>query len=365
MICIRCVMDETDPGITFDENGICNHCSTYLQIAKRALKPYNEIFSIIEQIKADGKEQKYDGAIGISGGKDSSYAAYLAHQFGLRLLAIHFDNGYNTPEGIYNVNAIIDNTGWDFIHKTVDPKEFHSLQLAYLESGVLNLEAISDHAIRATVYKVAAKYKLKYIIKGNNWVTEGILPKAWGYKHVDLMNIKSINRKYGSMPLKTFPMLGPLSWYSLVRQRDVKDIKILNYVDYNVAESTRTLAKEWGLKDYGWKHGESVITRFFQHYILPLRWGYDKRKAHLSSLICSDQISRVEALTILEAQHYESGCLESDYINIISKLGISSKEFKRLMRIPQAKHEDFPSDQWVYNIIKLGRRIVRKMGFKR
>lgn len=363
-ICNRCVMDESDPEITFNENGICNHCTTYHQTAKKALKPYDELPVLMEKIKTEGKGQKYDGAIGISGGIDSSYTAYIAHQFGLRLLAIHFDNGYNTPEGDHNVNAIIDHTEWDFEYKTMDHEELRSLQLAYLNSGVINLEVISDHAIRTTVYKVAAKNNLKYLIKGNNWVTEGILPKAWGYKHVDLKNIKSINRRHGKMSLKTFPMMGPLSWALLVVLRGVKEIKPLNYVNYNVVEAKRTLTKEWGLQDYGWKHGESIITRFYQHHILPLRWGYDKRRPHLSTLICSGQMSRDEAIQILKEEYYDPELLRGDYSFVISKLGITGAEFNRLLNLPHARHEDYATDQWIYNFLKLGRSIARKMGVK-
>lgn len=357
-------MDESDPDITFDENGICNHCTTYYQTAKKALKPYERLPMIMAKIKAEGKGQKYDGAIGISGGIDSSYTAYIAHQFGLRLLAIHFDNGYNTPEGDHNVNAIVENTGWNFEYRTVDPKEFQSLQLAYLESGVINLEAISDHSIRATVYKVAGKHKLTYLIKGNNWVTEGILPKAWGYKHVDLTNIKSINRRHGTMPLKTFPMMGPLDWALLVVLRGVKEIKPLNYVSYNVSSAKKTLADEWDWKEYGWKHGESIITRFYQHHILPLRWGYDKRRPHLSTLICSGQISRNEAIQILKEEYYDPDRLREDRSFVLSQLKITGAEFNRLMNLPHARHEDYSTDQWIYNFLKLGRSIARKMGLK-
>lgn len=357
-------MDESDPEITFDENGICNHCTTYHQTAKKALKPYAELPKIMEKIKEEGKGKKYDGAIGISGGIDSSYTAYIAHQFDLKLLAIHFDNGYNTPEGDHNVKAIVEHTRWDFEHKTMDLEEFHSLQLAYLKSGVTNLEVISDHSIRATVYKVAAKHKLKYLIKGNNWVTEGILPKSWGYKHVDLTNIKSINHRNGGIPLKTFPMMGPLDWALLVVLRGVKEIKPLNYVGYNVEEAKKTLAEDWGWQEYGWKHGESIITRFYQHRILPMRWGYDKRKPHLSTLICSGQISRTEALQILKEEYYDPEHLREDYSFVLNKLGVTESEFNRLMMLPYAKHEDYATDQWVYSFLKLGRSIARKLGFK-
>lgn len=358
-------MDETDSLILFDPlTGYCNHCTTYYEKAKGALKPYSQLENLVKKIKTERASEDYDCLIGISGGFDSSYTAYLSYKFGLRALLTHFDNGYDAPEGIHNVNAILENTGWDYDPRTMNQEEFTDLQRAYLKSGVPNLEVISDHAIRTSGYEVAAEFNIPYMFKGNNWVTEGILPRSWGYRHSDLKNIKDIHRKHGTRPLKTFPTMSiyRLAWADKIK--GIKHIKPLNYINYNWFEAKKTLAEEWGLVDYHSKHWESIITRFYQGYILPTRWGYDKRKPHLSTLICSGQITREQALDKLKEPIYPPHLLREDRSFVLKKLGLDDTEFNNLLELPKARHQDYKTNDLDMKLLRYTLRISRKLGVR-
>ncbi len=357
-------MDTTDKFIVFNKAGACNHGIKYFKDAKFYLSPDKNLPDLMNKIRQDGHGREYDGAIGISGGIDSSKTAYLAHKHGLNLLAIHLNNGYDSPEGTHNVNAIIENTGWDLIYKTLDEAEFTDIQRAYLKSGVMNLEAISDHAIRGTVTRLLRKHKIKYLFGGSNLVTEGIMPSSWTFTFADKTNIKNIHRKFGSLPMKTFPLLGQLEWAAIILLCNIKKVAPLNRIRYNVVESKRLLAKEWGWQDYHWKHGENIMTRFFQHYILPRRCGFYKTKPHLSTLICSGQKTREEALKILkEGSAYSSEMLKNDYEFVINKLGITSDELQKYMSLPVVPHERYGTDGRKKDIMKLGRYVAVKLGF--
>ena len=363
-VCTRCVMDSSDSQISFDENGHCNHCIKYYKDAKYYLSQNKNISDLMNKIKQDGHEKEYDGAIGISGGIDSSKTAYLAHKHGLNLLAMHLNNGYDSPEGTHNVNAIIKNTGWDLIYKKLDEVEFADIQLAYLKSGVMNLEALSDHAIRGTVTRLIRKHKIKYIFGGQNLVTEGIMPRSWTFTFADKTNIKNIHRKFGSLPMKTFPLLGQLEWAAIIFFCNIKKVAPLNWTEYNVSESKKLLAEEWDWQDYHWKHGESIMTRFFQHYILPRRCGFYKTKPHLSTLICSGQKTREAALKIIkEGSAYSSEMLKNDYEFVINKLGITSDELQKYMELPVVPHERYGTDGRKKDIMKLGKYVAKKLGF--
>lgn len=356
-------MDETSPQITFDSiNGYCNYCIEYYVTAKKALKPYSQLKGIINKIKKERRNEDYDCLIGISGGFDSSYTAYLTHSLGLRALLTHFDNGYDAHEGLHNIKSIIENTGWDYEYRTMNQNEFVDLQLAYLKSGVKNFEVISDHAIKTSVYEVAVEFGIPYMIKGNNWVTEGILPSSWGYRHTDLTNIKDIHRKHGNIPLNTFPQMSVLKWIWRDKIQGVKHITPLNFINYNWSKAKKILSKEWGIIDYGQKHGESIITRFYQGYILPLRWGYDKRKAHLSTRICSGQITREKALKELKETIYDPEHLREDYRFVLNKLGLTGEEFNQLMKLPLANHSDYKTNDLTWKLLRYIIRISRKLG---
>jgi len=363
-ICKRCVMDTTDPDIFFDEKGFCNHCNSYFssesKVVVKGEAGKKKLIDIFEQIKESGKGRSHDCVLGVSGGTDSSYVAYLAWKYGLRVLLTHLDNRWNTPVAEKNVAGIVDKTGFDIIRGEANWHEFRDLQLAFLKASVVDIEMITDHALAAWIYKLTAKRGIKYILSGTNFVTEAIMPKAWGHQKNDLTNLIDIHKRFGEVELETFPTM---SLFERVGYRFLKRIRFvspLNYVDYNKKEAARILEQAFGWKDYGGKHYESIFTKFYQAYILPTKFGIDKRKAHLSTLICSGQISREEALRELAKPPYPEEELERDKQYVLGKLGLSEKEFERFMSLPVKKHTDYANDEWIYALL---RRLEKVYGF--
>lgn len=344
--CIKTVMDNiADPNITFDEHGVSNYYYEYFEKEKKHVKKGAEGIDFynkkIAQIKKDGQHKKYDCIVGLSGGVDSSYLAYLAKKEGLRPLIVHFDNGWNSELAVKNIENIVSILGFDLFTYVINWEEFRDLQLAYLKASVIDIEAITDHAIVATLYKLAAKHNINYFISGYNIVTEAILPNAWVFSKQDSENIKDIHQKFGTIPLKTFPFLtmAKKRYYSIASK--VESVTLLNYIDYNKDKVKELLKKELNWKDYGGKHYESVWTRFYQGYILPEKFKVDKRKAHLSTLICSGQVSREQALAELQRPIYDAEQLSIDMDFVLKKLGLSANEFEQIMKIPPRPHADF------------------------
>lgn len=334
-----------DPYITFDENGVCNYFHEYFELEKKHVKKEQEGLDFytkkIEEIKHIGKNKKYDCILGISGGVDSSYLAYLAKKEGLRPLIVHFDNGWNSELAVKNIENIVSILGFDLYTYVINWEEFKDIQLAYLKASVIDIEAITDHAIAATLYKLAAKYKINYFLSGYNIVTEAILPNAWVFSKLDATNIKSIHKSYGTIPLKTFPFLDAIKkrYYSLALKIEL--VPLLNYIEYNKEKVKEILVSELNWKDYGGKHYESVWTRFYQGYILPEKFKVDKRKAHLSTLICSGQITKEQALEELKEPIYVKEQLEVDKEFVLKKLGLPNQNFEQLMKLPPRLHSDF------------------------
>lgn len=356
-ICKRCVMDTTDPDIVFGEKGICNNCKDYFEIEKRFVFKGEEgkkkLEEIVNKIKEDGKHKEYDCILGLSGGTDSSYVAYLAKKNGLRVLAVHMDNGWNSELSVHNIEKCLKGLDFDLETIVVDWEEFKDLHLAYLKASVVDIEVVTDHAIAAAIYKIANKKRIKYILSGTNIVTEGILPKSWNYRKNDLRNLKDIHKRYGKLKLRTYPTLGlyKLLYYRFLKR--IQFISVLDYVDYNKKEAKEVLHREFSWDDYGGKHYESIFTKFYQAYILPTKFNIDKRKAHLSTLICSGQITREEALEELEKPLYEKDELERDKEYVLKKLGLSEEEFEYLMKLPIKKHQEYGTqeDEWIYSLL--------------
>lgn len=357
-ICTRCIMDISDPNIYFDENGICNNCKDYQEKIKKRVLTGKEaeikIQEIVNEIKEKGRNNKYDCAIGISGGTDSSYVLYLAKKLGLRPLAVHLDNGWNSKTATMNINRVIKKLDIDLYTYVLDWEEFKDLQLAYLKASVIDIEAITDHAIKATVYKAADENGIKYILSGINFVTEGIIPKAWGHYKNDYINILDIHKNFSTKELKTFPILTLAKRFYYQILRKMKVIEILNYTNYNKKEAQKLLKEEFGWEDYGGKHRESTFTHFYQSYILPRKFKIDKRRAHLSSLILAGEISRDEALKEIEKPIYTEEELSKEKEYVTRKLGISDKEFEELMNLPIKSHHDYKSNErFLRNMRKL------------
>jgi N-acetyl sugar amidotransferase len=348
-MCTKTVMDTTDPDISFDERGISNHYYDYQRLADRVLLPPAQrdvaFNKIVETIKKDGNRKEYDCVLGLSGGVDSSYMAYLAKKVGLRPLTIHFDNGWNSELAVKNIENIVKKLNFGLETYVINWEEFKDIQIAFLKASVPNVEVPTDHAIKAALFKIASERKIKYILSGSNIVTEGILPAAWGHQADDLKSLKSIHKKYGKVKLETFPQLSIAKYAYYLNVKKITSIRLLNYIDYNKADAIQVLEKELGWKYYGGKHYESVFTQFFQAHYLPVKFNIDKRKAHLSTLICSGQITREKALEELNTPLYDPKILEEHTVYVTKKFGFSRAEWDAILKDQPRTHEDFPSNE--------------------
>lgn len=364
-------MDTSDPDISFDANGVCNHCHYHDRLYNE-LVPDREnakrlLNELVKKIKEKGKNKKYDCIIGLSGGVDSTYVAYLTKELGLRPLAVHLDNGWNSELAIKNVENIVKKLQIDLYTIVIDWEEFKALQLAYLRAGVIDLEVTSDHAIFASLYKLAKQYNINYIISGTNVVTESIMPKSWYYQTKnDLLNLKDIFKKHGDgRILKTYPKHSFLKLLYFNLFHKLEFISILNYVPYVKSEIKEIIKKELDWKEYGGKHHESLITKFYQCYILPQKFGVDKRRAHLSNLVCSGQMTREEALIEIDSPLYNSEFeMESDIEYVVKKFNLTKEDFNKIMNAAPSNHLSFKSDKWqrdfFYKMVDLKHKYFRK-----
>jgi len=367
-ICSLTVMDNiADPDITFGEDGVCNYYHEYKEAEKQfvfeGVEGKQKLNSLVEKIKHYGKGRKYDCLIGLSGGVDSSYVAYLVKQLGIRPLAVHLDNGWNSELAVSNVENIVKTLDLDLYTLVINWEEFKDIQLAYLRASVVDIEVVSDHAIFATMYKLAKEQGISYILSGTNVVTEQIMPPSWLYKKMDFENLKDIHRQFGKRTLKTYPFFDFKKYIYYSSLLKLSPISILNYVPYNKAEIKELITKKLGWRDYGGKHYESIFTKFYQAYILPVKFGIDKRKAHLSTLICSGQITREAALTELATPLYDPEQLALDKEYVLKKLGLSPTEFDDIMNLSPRPHSDFKSDskkkELYMNLLKRTEKIRR------
>lgn len=343
-ICTRCVMDTSDPDIEFDKDGICNHCKGWEKMAMQSVingdEGIDHLRKVFRKIKADGLDGEYDCLLGVSGGVDSSYLVYLAMKYSLNPLLVSIDNGWDDKIATENVQKIVDVSGFDMIKVDLNLKEYHDLQRAYIKSGVVNIEAVFDHVIQAILFPMAADMGIKYVLIGTNVNTEEIMPAAWGYPVLDLKNLRSIHEVFGEVELKTYPTLNP--WKGLFYYRILKGLKYidpLNWIEYNRKRAKETITNMFGWKDYGHKHFESVFTRFYQAYILPYKYGVDKRKPHFSSLIMSGEMTREQALEELDEPYYSEEMFKHDYKQILETLNFTEKEFTSFMMADLISHE--------------------------
>lgn len=350
--CRRCVMDTTVEDVFFDDNGICNYCKNY---EKRVVNENIEnkkqaLLDLANKIKYDGKNKEYDCVIGVSGGVDSSYVAHIVKDLGLRPIAIHLDNGWNSELAVSNIHKLLNELNIDLVTHVIDWEEFKDLQKSFIKSSIKNLEIPTDHAIGAIMFKTANKYGVKYIINGSNLVTEGILPVEGFGRNIDYRLLKSVHKKFGSVRLKTYPSMSLKSWAFNIFIKKIKYIPILNYIDYNKEEAIDFLEQKYSWKRYGGKHFESVFTRFYQGYILPKKYNFDKRIAHLSTMIMSGQITRDKALKELERSPYGDNLnlLEQDKEYVLKKFDFTNEEFNKILQESPKRPEDYPSSDWLF-----------------
>jgi N-acetyl sugar amidotransferase len=367
--CTRCIMDTTDSSITFDEKGVCNHCLKYDEVVNSY--PFNspasidlELQKMITRTQKNGEGKPYDCVIGVSGGVDSTYLAYIAKEKGLRPIAVHLDNGWNSELAVHNIEKVLKNLGIDLLTHVLEWDEFKDLQIAFLKASVSDAEIPTDHAISGILYKVARKYGIKTILLGTNISTESGLPFSWTYGVSDWMYINGIHKKFGTRKLTNYPHF---SFFDEVYWKlfcGIKVFPILDFVPYNKADALDVLQNKLGWQYYGGKHYESIYTRFFQGYILPKKFNIDKRKAHYSSLIRSGQIAREKALEEMAAPTYPEDMQRDDREYVIKKFGLTEQEFDGIMAAPVKSYRDYPN---YYNLasksigFEQARKIVRRL----
>jgi len=367
--CTRCIMDATDTSIEFDEQGVCNHCRRYDEVIHAY--PFNspesielELEKMITRAKENGKGKPYDCVIGVSGGVDSTYLAYIARQKGLRPIAVHLDNGWNSELAVHNIEKVLKKLGIDLLTHVLEWDEFKDLQIAFLKASVSDAEIPTDHAISGILYKVARKYGIKTILLGTNIATESGLPFAWTYGVSDWMYIDGVHKRFGTRKLTNYPHFRFIDEFYWKVFCGIKVFPILDYVPYNKAGALDVLQNELGWEYYGGKHYESIYTRFFQGYILPRKFNIDKRRAHLSALIRSGQTTREAALAEMAAPTYPEDLQREDREYVIKKLGLTVKEFDEIMSAPVKTYRDYPN---YYNLaaktigFDQARQIVRKI----
>jgi N-acetyl sugar amidotransferase len=362
-------MDTSDQGIRFDQNGWCDYCTNYYANILPNWHPdqrgQSEIDRMVSKIKKDGKGRDYDCLLGISGGVDSSYLAYIAvEQFGLKPLIFHVDAGWNSQQAVHNIQSIVEKMDLQLHTEVVNWQEMKDLQLAYFRAQVPHLDTPQDHAFFASLYNFAAKYKIKYILNGGNYSTECVRePIEWAYHASDVVQLKDIHSKFGTRPLKTFPM-SDIFTYKLF-YRYVKGVQVwrpLNCVPYIKDEAMELLTKKFGWQKYEHKHYESRFTRFYESYWQPTKFGYDKRRAHFSSLILTNQISREEALEKISLPAYDETTIAQDFEYIANKLDISVEELRILHSGPNKSWRDYKSRQFLINI---GVKVMRSLRIQR
>lgn len=364
-VCVRCIMDTTDPDITFDSQGVCIHCHRYEDnLPKRVFLGDDSVVKLkrlLSDIKKTGKNSEYDCIIGVSGGVDSTYVALLVKEYGLRPLAIHFDNGWDSELSVANIKKTLDVLGIDLVTYVIDWEEFRSLQMAFLRASTPDGEIPTDHAISALLFREAAARGIRYVISGSNYATEGSSIPAWAYGHMDWRYIRAVNKRFGSRKLEHYPRLSlfQLAWWSLVKR--IKLVSILNYIDYRKEDAMKLISDRIGWQYYGGKHYESIYTRFYQGYILPTKFNIDKRIAHLSALIHSGQMTREHALIELSTNEYiDSGLCLQDKAYVCKKFGFSEYEFNQIMLQERKTFRDYPNS---YEFIRLLKILVNKLRY--
>lgn len=362
-ICTRCIMDTSAPEITFDsETGECNFCKHYDELyAKRGYIPgksEEHLRSLFDKIKQEGRNKDYDCVLGISGGVDSSYLAHVAVTNGLRVLAVHVDAGWNSEVAVNNIQKICSGLQIDLQTVVVDWPTMKELQRAYLFSGLPDLDVPQDHSFIAAIYHYARKEGLNYILGGGNIATEGILPPSWVSIKTDFRLISSVYKKHGrgAASLAHYPHIGFVQ--DIRRRSTMKTIEPLDYIPYSKKLAIEFLSSEYGWEYYGGKHFESRFTKFFQSYYLPEKFHYDKRRAHLSSLIVGGELTREDALREIEkpyAYPIEEILEDRDYI--LKKLDVSQDEWKSIMDAEGVSEDDYPNNKTLYS---LGKKILKR-----
>lgn len=366
--CKRCLNDSYDQQIVFDEDGICNYCKRYDEEMKNFYHAYNngetKFQNIILDIKKNTKK-KYDCIIGLSGGVDSTYLAYLLKKYDIKVLAVHVDAGWNTELSVSNIQKIIDYTGFDLETVVVEWDEIKRLQVAFLKAEIMNQDIPQDHAFFASLYNTAIKEEIKYVFTGSNMQTEGMVG-YYGHNAMDSRYLKDVFKKFGTGKLQKYPIINFFKLYFLIPFiYKIRVIKPFNYLGYDKEKATQILVDKVGYKPYKYKHGESVWTRFFQDYMLVNKFDFDKRKTHLSAQMLINLISKDEAREILKTPAYNMEHFQHDSDYIARKLEITPNEFKSYLRHKGLDSNFFLSNNNIYKVLKKLQSLIERITKKK
>ena len=364
--CCRCIMDnKSDSFIKFDANGYCNYCTNALEIMHSTYFPNVEgkkkLDDLLARVKKDGEGKKYDCIMGISGGLDSSYLAYLGYKWNLRVLAVHIDDGYDTEISKNNLKKLIDATGFDYETITPDSNQFNNLTLAFMKAGVPNIAIPQDNVLFAFLYKKMKEYGIKWFFSGSNFSLECILQKGNTHRNTDVVNIKDIFKKYGNGKINKLKFISTIHKEYDKKVNKINTVDPLNYVLYERDKAFKELNEFCGFEYYGRKHLENILTAFIQLYWFPKKFGVDKRTSHLSSMIVSGQLSRDDALKELAEPLYDENTMES-YISFIKKnLKISDEEFEAIMKMPTHQHYEYKTEEntLIYKLLRIIKHIIK------
>ena len=369
-ICNRCIMDTTAADINFNEDGICNYCEDFVNLKRvfnlQKEKKKNKLKELINEIKKNGKYKKYDCIVGVSGGVDSSYVLSLVKKEGLRPLAVHMDNGWNSELAQNNISNIVQKLDIDLYTHVIEWEEYKNIMNAFFTADVIDVELLYDNAMLAVNYQQAKKYNIKYILSGTNTSTEGIkVPSNWSWFKNDAKNIKFLTKKFSNQKIKTFPLFGTLEfiYYEIINR--IKWVPFLDYYDFNKQEAIDDLVNEYNFKKYPYKHYESIFTRFYQAYILPKKFSVDKRKLHLSNLIVTKQMKREEALGLMQQPCYPDEKQEKDDIKyFLKKMDWSINNLEDYLERPEIRHDKYQSELNQWNFLKkvylLFKNVIKK-----
>jgi N-acetyl sugar amidotransferase len=356
-VCSTCVLDGSVPDILFDEFGECQYCKAYRERSSTEL--HNDetgraaLAAFVGRLKSAARRKNHDCVIGLSGGVDSTYVAYLLRrEFELRPLAVHLDNGWDDELAVANIERTVTRLGIDLHTIVLDWEDFKSLQVAFLRSSLANAEIPTDHAIVSSLFRVASQEGTRYIISGSNIVTEAVMPPSWMEDATDYRLIAAVNRRFGTRRLRDYPRTPALRFAYYVLAKRMRFFPILNYVDYNKARAKELLKEKIGWRDYGGKHYESRFTKFFQGFLLPNKFNIDKRKAHYSNLILSGQMTREAALRQLETPPWAEFDVTTEKAFFLKKLGLREEDLAHILTTPRRSTSSFPNNEWLFGLFE-------------
>lgn len=372
-ICTNCVMDTSDPMISFDEDGVCDHCTSFhnhtLPNWPTGAEAEKNLDALVTKIKREGKNRDFDCIIGMSGGIDSSYLLFIAKEkLGLRPLVFHVDAGWNSQIAVNNIENLVNGLGVDLFTEVINWEEMQDLQLAFFKSGVSHIDTPQDHAFFATMYKFASQHKVKNILTGANLSTECVRnPVEWMYYQTDSHQVRDIHKIFGSRPLRQYPTTSIL-WHKiwLPYVRGIRTHRPLNLINYIKEDAKTLLMDKFDWKPYPQKHFESRFTKFYESYWLPERFGYDVRRVQFASLILTKQMTREQALCELKKPSYDKLTIDNEIEYVANKINIDKDELIRMMELPKKGYHDYRNQKYIYDFgASVMRRLKLEVGGKR